>query len=115
MSALLWFLLFEDILFLGVIFTFLYLRQRGYTILAMLLFIVLLLTNFISFRVHQNLLLVLLPAITCFILGMFARFFMRRPRITFGVGAARIVIFLFLLLILVLIILSIGVFLYYRH
>ena len=108
------FLLFEDILFLGVIFAFLSLKQRAYTILAMVLLLVLILTNFLSLRGNTNVLVVVFPAIACFLVGMFARFFMKRPHITFGGGVARIVIGIFLLLILAFIILSLGIF-FHRH
>lgn len=93
MDILLWFLLFENIFFLVAVFAFFYLRQRAYTVIAVIILAALLFTDIVAFQGHHNWFIVVLPSFICVVIGLIVRPFLPRPRITLGHQMARILLF----------------------
>lgn len=115
MENLLPILVAEDIVFLVVVCLFLYLRQRAYTILAIIFVIELLIANFISFKGYQSLFLIILPYLSFVLFVVLGRPFLPRPRITMGVQTTKIVMFIALPIALFLIILSVIAIIFFRR
>ena len=109
MNTTLWILLFEDILLLIVIGLFLYLRQRAYTILAAVLFAIILLMNAIILLVSSNSFIITLPFLLYTLIIFLARPFLPRPRIMMGTRASRVVLIISLFVFLILTVLSITI------
>jgi hypothetical protein len=80
MDATLWIVLFEDILFLVIIGVLLYLRQRPYTILAAMLFAIIVLANIVVLRILSTWFILVLPLLLSTALVVIARPFLPPPR-----------------------------------
>ena len=115
MSAIFWVLLFEDILLLVVIGFLLYLRQRSYTTLAVVIFAIVLLGNIITLRGFSNWFILVLPCYLSVAILLIARPFLPRPRVTMGTGMTRSLVIPSLFVFLLLIVFSVVAILIYRR
>src|SRR5438270_6088387 len=94
MDASLWFLVFEDILFLAIVCAFLYLRQRSYTLLTIIILVTTVLINIVSFRGYHNWFIVVLPCLAYSIILVLARPFLPRTRMVLGIRTSKMLLFL---------------------
>ncbi|SRR5579883_626555 len=115
MENLLPILIAENIVFLVVICIFLYLRQRTYTILAIIFIIELLIANILSFKGYQSVFLIILPFLSFLLLIVLGRPFLPKPHITMEARITKIVTFIALPIGLLLIILSIIAVIFFRR
>ena len=107
MSTTLWLLLLEDVLLLILIGTFLYLRQRPYPILAVVIFTLALLMNIATLNGFSNAIAFGFTSFCTVAILYFLRPFLPQPRITMGVRASRIVLVISFFIVLVLTVLLI--------